>query len=165
MSGATALALNAVLIGIGATAFMDLFALIRARLFGVPSLDYALVGRWIGHVARGRFSHSSIAAAPAIAGERLIGWMIHYATGILFAGALLVVCGTEWTEQPTLVPALTVGVATLPAPFMIMWPAMGLGVAASRTPNPNQARLRSLIGHLAFGFGLFLAALLVALVR
>ena len=39
----------AVLIGGGATLFMDLWAALQNRLLGVPSLNYALVGRWIGH--------------------------------------------------------------------------------------------------------------------
>lgn len=35
----------AVLIGSGATAVMDIWAVVRKRLLGAPSLDYALVGR------------------------------------------------------------------------------------------------------------------------
>jgi hypothetical protein len=47
---------------------------------------------------------------------------------------------------------------TVAAPFFILQPALGLGIAASRTPSPARARLRSLISHLVFGFGLYLAA-------
>ena len=36
-------------------------------------LDLGLVGRWLGHMPRGRFRHDSIARAPFISGERLIG--------------------------------------------------------------------------------------------
>lgn len=43
-----------------------------------------------------------------------------------------------------------------------MQPGMGFGVAASKTPKPNVARLRSLAAHTVFGFGLYLAALLAA---
>jgi hypothetical protein len=43
-----------------------------------------------------------------------------------------------------------------------MQPGMGMGIAASRTPRPNAARLRSLITHMSFGVGLYVAALTVA---
>ena len=54
---------HAVPIGIGATVLMDVWTGLRKRIFHAPSLDYALVGRWIGHMAHGRFRHESIAAA------------------------------------------------------------------------------------------------------
>ncbi|WP_143137933.1 DUF2938 family protein, partial [Burkholderia ubonensis] len=55
--------LRLLLIGAGGTLVMDLWALFRRRAFGTPSLDYALVGRWLGHMASGRFRHASIVAA------------------------------------------------------------------------------------------------------
>ncbi|MFT5880192.1 MAG: hypothetical protein ACI86X_001319 [Moritella sp.] len=39
--------LKAIWVGIGATLIMDLWALLQKRLFGIPSLDYALVARWV----------------------------------------------------------------------------------------------------------------------
>ena len=66
--------LCAVLIGAGATAVMDIWAVARKRLLGIPPLDYGLVGRWLAYLVRGRFRHESIAASPPVQGERLIGW-------------------------------------------------------------------------------------------
>jgi hypothetical protein len=156
------LALDAIMIGAGATAIGDLWALILRRAFAVPSLDWALVGRWIGHMPRGRFAHSPIAAAAPIRNERILGWIAHYGIGIAFAAILLTIWGTGWAEQPTPGPALIVGLASIAAPFLIMQPAFGAGVAASNLPNPATARLKSLITHLVFGLGLYLAALLRA---
>ncbi|CAN7193317.1 MULTISPECIES: DUF2938 domain-containing protein [Ensifer] len=153
------LVLQAILIGIGATAVMDLWAVAVKRLLGIPSLDYGMVGRWIGHFPQGRFLHQRIAAAAPVRSERLIGWTAHYAIGVVFAGLLLLIWGTDWAERPTLVPALIVGLATVVAPFFLMQPGMGAGIAASKTPSPNIARLRSLLAHAAFGFGLYLSAL------
>ena len=152
----------AVLIGVGATAIMDVWAVVMKRAFGVPSLNYGLVGRWLGHMRHGRFAHGNIAKAPLIAGERIIGWSAHYVTGIVFAGLSLSVLGLDWARDPTLLPAVLFGIATVSAPFFVMQPGMGLGFAASKTPKPNIARLRSLMAHTAFGFGLFLAAWLGA---
>lgn len=150
-------------IGLGATAVMDLWALLQRRLFGVPSLDYALVGRWLGHFPRGRFRHEAIMAAPPVAGERALGWAAHYAIGMLFAVLLIGVWGPAWVVDPTPGPALIIGVGTVVVPFLIMQPAFGAGLAASRTPQPNKARFRSLVAHLSFGVGLYLAAKISAL--
>ena len=43
----------------------------------------------------------------------------------------------------------------------IMQPALGLGIAASKTSKPMQARLRTLINHTVFGIGLYLFGLVV----
>jgi hypothetical protein len=60
----------AVLIGGGATALVDVWASVRRRVFGTPPPRYALVGRWLAYMTRGRFVHPSIAAAsPMRAGE------------------------------------------------------------------------------------------------
>src|SRR5262245_634528 len=100
------------LIGAGATAATDLWALARKRLLGVAAPDWAMVGRWIGHVTGGRFRHDRIAAALVVRGERAIGWTAHYAIGIAFAGALVGICGTGWLNQPTAGPALLFGIVT-----------------------------------------------------
>jgi Protein of unknown function (DUF2938) len=55
-----------------------------------------------------------------------------------------------------------VGLATVAAPFLILQPAFGAGIAASLTPRPNIARVRSLLTHLSFGLGLYLAAEVVS---
>jgi hypothetical protein len=47
------------LIGIGATAFMDIVAEIRKAFFNTPRPDYAPVGRWAGYFLRGVFSHNT----------------------------------------------------------------------------------------------------------
>lgn len=152
----------AVLIGIGATGLMDLWAVFLKRAFGLSSLDYAMVGRWLGHMPAGRFAHASIADAEEIRAERSIGWAAHYATGIVFAGMLLAACGPDWAHEPTLAPAIATGLLTVAAPFLIMQPGMGFGIAASRRPKANLARLRSLVTHAVFGLGLYGSATILA---
>lgn len=36
------------ILGLGATAVMDLWAAFLKRMFGIASLNYGLVGRWLG---------------------------------------------------------------------------------------------------------------------
>jgi len=149
---------RAVLIGAGATLVMDVWALFLKRCFGIPSLNFAMVGRWIGHLPRGRFQHENIGRAEPVRGEALLGWAAHYGIGIVFAAMLLGVVGVTWTQQPTLAPALLFGVLSVAAPFFILQPGLGAGIAASKTPHPNTARLRSLMAHAVFGAGLYLTA-------
>ncbi len=141
---------------------LDLWGVFLNVAFGVPLSDYATVGRWLGYMPAGRFVHASIRAAPPVQGERIIGWIAHYATGIVFAALLVVICGEDWLRHPSLVPALLLGIITVAAPFLLMQPGMGLGIASSRAPNPSAARLRSLATHAAFGVGLFVAAWILA---
>jgi len=155
MENALATAAGAVAIGAGATAVMDLWAQFLWRCFRVPSLDYGLLGRWIGHFPRSRFRHANIGQAAPVRYERIIGWTAHYTIGIVFAAVLLAIWGLDWLDNPTLVPALTVSSATLAAPFLVMQPAMGAGIAASKTPRPNVARLRSVVTHTVYGLGLY----------
>jgi hypothetical protein len=154
--------LRAGLIGIGATAAMDLWAIFLKRAFGVFSLDYRLLGRWIGHIPNGRLIHETIAKASPVPGERVVGWSAHYLIGITFAALLLAIWGLEWARAPSLFPPLFIGTVTIIAPFFILQPGMGAGVAASKTPKPNVARLKSLGTHSVYGLGLYGAAWLTA---
>lgn len=157
MTETLCLVVYAVLIGAGATAFMDIVAVARQRLNGAAMPDYAAVGRWLAEVARGRFLHDSIAALPRVRGERAIGWSAHYLTGIAFASMLLAGWGLDWVRHPTLAPALGVGIGSVVAPFLLMQPGMGAGIAARRAPHPGAARLRSIVTHATFAVGLYVA--------
>ena len=149
----------AVLIGAGATAVIDIWGLVRKQAFGTPPMNFALVGRWLAYLPRGRFFHKPIAASPAVRGELMIGWVAHYLIGMAFAAILLAIWGLDWARHPTVAPALIVGIVSVAAPFLLMQPGMGVGIAASRTPRPGTARLQSLINHTIFGLGLYATAL------
>jgi hypothetical protein len=150
-----------VLIGVGATVVMDAW-LMFLKWLKVPTLNFAFIGRWIGNGLGFRWAREGIAKAPPVRGELQLGWLAHYATGVLFAALLVGVCGMEWSQAPTLVPALMTGIATVLIPLFIMQPAMGAGIASSRTPRPLLNCLKSLANHAVFGIGLYLAALLAA---
>ncbi|MGZ2748034.1 DUF2938 domain-containing protein [Burkholderia stagnalis] len=158
MNGTADALFRLLLISAGGTLVMDLWALFRRRVLGIPSLDYALVGRWLGHMPAGRFRHASIVAAAPVPYERTTGWLAHYAIGIAFAALPVAIAGTGWLRAPTLLPALAAGLVSVAAPFLVMQPAFGFGIAAARTPQPGVARRRSLVTHLTYGLGLYLAA-------
>lgn len=149
---------NAVLIGIGATAFMDSIAFAQKHILSQQTLNYAMVGRWLGHMRQGRFIHRPISASEPIRLEGLLGWSAHYLVGMLFALIFFTLVDQNWLITPTLLPAAIFGVLTVLAPFTILQPGMGAGLAARHAPSPNIARAKSLLAHLSFGVGLWVAA-------
>jgi hypothetical protein len=153
--------LGSALMGLGATLLIDLWALVLKHGFKIPSLSYCLLGRWILHMPQGTFTHPSIAAAQEKPWECQVGWLAHYSIGAAFGIGFGLVAVPGWLEHPTLLPALLFGVVTTLVPFLIMQPALGLGVASSKVARPSQARLKSLMTHTVFGLGLYLWALVL----
>ncbi|MDX3926810.1 MAG: DUF2938 domain-containing protein [Shinella sp.] len=150
-----------VLIGIGATILMDLWAIVLHRVFGEPKASWALPGRWFWHLGRGKVFHDSIAAAEPYRNELALGWIGHYAVGILYGLILAFVMGPSWFAAPTFVPAFVLGIVTVGAGWFLMQPGLGLGWAAAKTPNPNKVRFLNLVAHTVFAAGLYGTALLI----
>ncbi len=153
-------AIRIAVIGVGATAVMDLWLALLKRL-GVSVQSFAMIGRWVGHLFRGRLKHAAISKAEPIAGELALGWLTHYAVGIAFAALLAWIAGRGWMASPSLAPALAVGALTVAAPLLVMQPSMGAGFFASKTPAPLKSCMRSLVNHSVFGLGLYLSAALI----
>jgi hypothetical protein len=152
------LVLRGIVMGVAGSALMDVWSAVLRRRFGIPTLDYRLLGRWIGHFPKGRFVHERIAASEPIAGELALGWLAHYAIGVTFALVLLAIWGRAWLDAPTIWPALAVGLGTIVAPWFVMQPGMGAGLAGSKSPDPTATRLRNLGTHAVYGIGLYVAA-------
>jgi len=152
--------LKTLTIGIGATLAIDIWVSVL-KLFKIKSLDYRYVGRWLGNIPKGKLFHNKIQDTPQIPHELIIGWTVHYLIGITFAFILVAVYGISWLDQPSFLPAIVIGLVTAFAPFFIMQPAFGFGIASSKLPSPNLLRLKSLGTHLIYGIGLYLSAILL----
>jgi hypothetical protein len=152
---------SVLLVGIGATAVLDAWIAAIGRL-GVPGLNFAFLGRWFGHLLRGRLVHAAIGRSAPIAGELAWGWVAHYAIGIVFAAVFISWQGIQWMQQPSAWTAVGFGICTVLIPLLVMQPAMGAGFASRRTATPLRNVIRSVANHAVFGLGLYLAALLVA---
>lgn len=150
--------IHTVITGIGATLAMDAWSMFQKCILRIPPLNYGLVGRWLLGLTRGQLCHHTIITAPKIGGETPVGWVFHYLTGVLFAAVPLWLDGERWLRDPSLATAVFAGVFTLLAPFLILQPALGFGVAASRTPRPWRARGLSVLTHLTYGIGLYVVA-------
>jgi hypothetical protein len=156
---------HAIPVGVGATIILDAWSLFLKLAFKVAPPNFCMVGRWLLHMPQGKFVHASIAAAEPKQAECAAGWTLHYLIGVVFALVFLMLVSCDWLARPTLVPALLFGVATVLFPLFLLQPSLGHGFAASRTPNPTQVRLKSLMTHTAFGLALYGAGVCLLFIR
>jgi hypothetical protein len=61
-----------------------------------------------------------------------------------------------------LLPALFIGIVTVLAPLLILQPALGAGIASTKTAKPVFNSMKSVVTHTVYGVGLYLAALATA---
>lgn len=148
------------LMGLLATIAMDLWALALNRFAGQPLPNWAMPGRWVGHLPRGTVFHDDIAEAAPVQQELTIGWMLHYGVGIIYGIALALIMGPDWLAQPTFTPAFVFSIAMIGFGWFLLQPGLGLGWAASKTPNPWKVRGMNIAAHSVFAFGLWVGALI-----
>lgn len=162
MTEAMEIVIAAMLVGIGGTAILDLVSFLMERLFGVPATNWAMVGRWIGRMPRGQFVQRDLKQANPVSGEHAIGWIFHYFIGAGYGLLLVAIWGAGWLQAPSFASPMILVLVLLVLPFFVMMPGMGAGIAAAKTPKPNAARLKSVVGHSVFGLGMYVTALLIA---
>lgn len=138
---------SALVIGILATAILDLVMAGRQYFLGLAAPDYALVGRWIAGMPRGYFVQA-VSKAPPVAREGIIGWTAHYVIGAGFASLLLTIFGLDWVRHPALLPALAIGLGGVIAPFFVMQPGMGLGGAEAQPAGALGVRTWPVCGRM-----------------
>ena len=148
-------ALRVLAMGITATVAIDLWATFANRVLGWPRTHWGMVGRWIGHMRDGQFTHISIASSPPIVHESILGWVFHYVVGCIYAALYLTYSNIVNMGQPTLVSAVLFGLVTILSPWLLMQPALGLGICASKAPMPTLVRMQNVIIHTIFGLVLY----------
>ena len=140
--------------GIGATLVIDLWAAFLQHRLGITGTNWTIVGRWVAGIPHGRFRLQSGLSKNPIRYELQLGWFVHYIVGIGYALAyLFIMCLIS--APVSLSSALSFGLITLLAPWLIMMPALGKGWFAGATPRPATTRLLNLVAHLLFGAGLY----------
>jgi hypothetical protein len=156
------LLLSGAVIGVGATIAMDIWAFILAQFPGESLPNWAPVGRWFFHLPRGTVFHPDIGAAEPYRRELALGWICHYLVGILYGIILVLIMGQGWLDQPTFLPAWIFAIITIAAGWFLLQPGLGIGWAASKTPNPTKVRILGLVAHSFFGAGLYVTALILS---
>ena len=150
------------LMGLVATALMDVWALVLNRVAGQNLPNWALVGRWFRHLGEGKIFHDDIAKAEPYERELALGWIGHYAIGIIYGIVFAILAGPVWLAAPTFLPAWIFAILTVAAGWFLLQPGLGLGWAASKTANPGKVRALNLVAHTVFGIGMWGTALALA---
>lgn len=146
-----------VLMGVVATLFMDLLAGRMAKMRIIrPPIGPESVGRWILYMLRGKFIHRNIVETPALNDERLAALLAHYLIGVALAGLYLMLEEIEPTFRQHLWMPLAFGLATVLLPWFWLYPSMGFGCLASKSPKRSPYIITSLVNHTNFGLGLTL---------
>ena len=141
--------------GIFATVCIDLWALVLKHGLKQQTTDWGIAGRWFAWIPRGKFFHQPIGKTEPVKHERIIGWTVHYTIGVIYAAMYMIIVNNFMHTEPTLLSAVVFGVVTVVAPWFIMQPGFGMGIMASKVPDPGTKRLMSLSVHAIFGIGLY----------
>ena len=156
------LVFHGALLGLGANLLFDLWQRGLALATGQPAPNWAPIGRWFWHLREGRVFHDDIMRAAPYAHElaaRLDRALCrrHPLRGDLRADRRAGVAGGAKGAAGV---DLRAGRRSAFGWFLLQ-PGLGMGWAASKTPDPGRVRLLNLAGHTVFGLGLWLTGLLI----
>ena len=146
-----------ILMGIFATFIMDFFTgfLVKRKLIH-SFIEPEAVGRWFLSLFRGKFIHKDIHKTPALNNEKLWSFLSHYLIGIVLAGIYLFLELKEPIIRDQIWIPLIFGITTVLFPWFWLFPSIGLGFMALKSPNKSHIIRTSLVNHTNFGLGLFI---------
>jgi hypothetical protein len=147
--------IRALILGAFATVAIDVWAAFSNRVLKFPRTNWAMVGRWLGHIPNGEFIHNPIDSSPPIKNELLAGWVFHYVIGVTYALLYVILVLTKLENVPTLFSAWIFGLVTILSPWFVIQPGLGLGFCAVKAPQANLVRLQNIIIHSIFGIALY----------
>lgn len=147
--------INIVVTGLLATIAIDIWATFSNRVLKFPRTNWAMVGRWIGHIPSGKYVHDPVSESAEIKYESAIGWLFHYFIGVVYAAFYVAIIVFFLGLSASLLSAWVFGLVTILSPWFIMQPALGLGMCAAKAPKPNMVRLQNFAIHSIFGVALF----------
>jgi hypothetical protein len=145
------------LVGVLSTLIMDLDSLVGYRkgyAGSPPRTGFHLIGRWFGHLLRGKLTHKTILDTPPLPHEVQLGLVVHYVIGA-FLGALYFAVLLAFSITPTLITALAFGVATTVFTWFFLHPCWGYGWLGAHAKGMRLTYF-SLFNHITFGLGLAL---------
>jgi len=146
-----------ILMGVLATLFMDLLSILLGKSKIIHQLiEPQVVGRWTLYMFKGKFIHKDVHKTPALNNEKSVTLLSHYVIGIVLAGIYLLLELKEPTIRHQLWMPLIFGIATVLLPWLWLYPSIGLGFLASKTPRKSPYIVTSLVNHTNFGLGLLI---------
>jgi len=152
------LAFGALCAGAAGVLVFDLWNWLGEKALGIRAPRWAILGRWL----LTPFSPALPSMGPQSVGfnsaEKMLGSIVHYGTGVVFALALMLAMGPTWMTEPTVLPAVIAGLVTTLFAWFIIMPALGAGIVGARIPHPNRQRIATLVSHAVMGLGFYVGA-------
>jgi hypothetical protein len=152
------------LAGVIATVSMDVLTAIAIQVRMVAPLSPYVVGRWFASVARAHPFHENIARAAPGRHELAIAISGHYAIGMFLTALFVLMANRVGWQVRTPSLALAFGVCTSVLPWLLMFPAMGYGVFGANGPEGTRLFVSSIVSHLFFGLGVWIAVRMMSLI-
>ena len=147
--------LRIVIMGIVATLMMDLGNLIFASFELVYKINYSLIGVLSFGWLKGVFIYNSINDIVVTNYSYLFGVATHYFIGIIFAIPVFFMMLLLNLRSYLLL--IIYGILTCFASLFLLFPSLGLGLAALKTSSPFYMIFSSLLNHFFYGLGLAIA--------
>ncbi|MFY0647378.1 DUF2938 family protein [Sulfitobacter geojensis] len=147
-------------IGLGATVVTDVAGVMRQGWSATHGF-YCLVGRWVGSARHGVLAQGDVRNLEPVRTEAALGWSAHIALGVVFGIGFVAIFGPDAVTTPNLARSLIFGLVTVFIPWLIFQPLFGWGVAMAKAPEPWKMRVKGIITHTIFGFGLWVSAMVV----
>jgi len=146
-----------ILMGIWATFFMDFTAkrLIRSGIVRA-TLEPQFVGRWALYTIRGKLVHEDIRQTPLLQNEEQAALISHYLIGIVLAGVYLVLEFLAPAMRGRFWLPLLFGITTILLPWLWLYPSIGIGFLALKSPKKSDYFVLSTINHTNFGLGMMI---------
>lgn len=145
-------------LGALATVAMDVLGVLAHRVRLISPLPPRLIGRWVVTLTQGSIRRDGIDQALPVRHEMAIAAVVHYAVGIAFAWLYLAATSRFGVSPGTGAAAATFGLLTCVFPWLLMFPAMGYGAFGLTGPPGTTLFRSSLVGHLAYGAGIWFGA-------
>ena len=141
--------------GIFSCLIMDGWQQILRLVFGLPSSNWGVVGRWSMYVCTsGKVYHPSIDLTDSIKNEVLVGWIVHYLVALMYAISFWFLVEYFHILSRTILDGLIFGAISVAIPWIFFMPCLGKGFFASQTPNPILACSLALVSHSVLGVAL-----------
>lgn len=130
--------------------------MIVAPVLGIKPLGPDNLGRWIGHMPEGRFTHDHIETAGPVPHEAAVGVAAHYLIGPTLGIGYGLVVRLARRPGSSLPLGIAYGIVTTALPWFIVYPSYGWGPIGLRGGGRKLAAY-ALLNHVAYGVGLGLA--------
>ena len=149
--------LEMILMGVFATYLMDLASGFLIKRNVIKSfIKPEIIGRCFLYLFRGIFIHKDINKTPALINEKFWAVASHYLIGIALSGIYLFMELKIPIIRNQIWMPLIFGIATVILPWFWLFPSIGIGFLASKSPDRLSIIKTSLVNHTNFGLGFFI---------